>query len=196
MSPLVLRPLGLADLRRWAAVGAVALALLGGAAWWLTDAPVWVVLVALAPLLALVWVDSRRVHLDPETGDLTVVRLGTRRTTRLAEAEWVHLADVGAGCMALLVMPPRGATLRVGVLVAGRWAEDCRDPEVLHLLATALERHVVTDDPLAEVLRLQADHLQRGGDVASSPLAGVVLRPRSRRGSGEGSSSALARLLE
>ncbi len=196
MSPLVLRPLGLPDLRRWAVVGAVALALLAGSAWMVADAPPGVLLVALAPLLVLLWVGARRVHLDPETGDLTVARLGVRRTTRLAEAEWVHLADVGAGCMALLVMPPRGATLRVGVLVAGRWAEDGRDPEVLHLLATALERHATTDDPLAEVLRLQADHVQRGGEVATSPLAGVVLRPRSRRRSGEGSSSALARLLE
>lgn len=195
MSPLVLRPLALADVRRWAVVVAVGLVVLSAAAWWLTDAPVWVALVALAPLVVL-WVSARRVHLDPETGDLTVARLGVRRTTRLAEAEWVHLADVGAGCMALLVGPPRGPTLRVGVLVVGRWAEDCRDPEVLHLLATALERHARTDDPLAQVLRLQADHLQAGGDVPSSPLAGVVLRPRSRRGSGEGSSSALARLLE
>lgn len=196
MSPLVLRPLGLADLRRWGLLGVVGLALLAGAAWRLTDAPPWVALVSLAPLVVLLWVGSRRVHLDPETGDLTVTRLGTRRTARLGQAAWVHLADVGAGCMALLVMPPRGAVVRVGVLVAGRWAEDCRDPDVLHLLATALERHAVTDDPLAEVLRLQAAHLQGGGDVASSPLAGVVLRPRSRRGSREGSSSALARLLE
>ncbi|WP_030483858.1 hypothetical protein [Nocardioides aequoreus] len=196
MSPLVLPPLALADVRRWAVVVALGLLVLSAAAWWLTDAPVWVALVSLAPLVVLLWVSARRVHLDPETGDLTAVRLGVRRTTRLAEAEWVHLADVGAGCMALLVGPPRGATLRVGVLVVGRWAEDCRDPEVLHLLATALERHARTDDPLAQVLRLQAAHLQAGGDVASSPLAGIVLRPRSRRGSGEGSSSALARLLE
>ncbi len=196
MSPLVLPPLALADVRRWGAAGVVLLAVLAVAAWRLTETGPWLLGAPVVLAAAVLWVSTRRVRVDPAEGTLAVERGPWRRAVALRDADWVHLADVGHGVMALLVMPSDGGLVRVGVLVVGRVGEECRDPDTLRVLAGVLETHVHTEDPLGAVLRLQADHLERGGDVASSPLASVVLEPRTRRGPGRGSSSSLARLLE
>jgi hypothetical protein len=63
----------------------------------------------------------------------------------------------------------------VPVVARTDYVEKSQPPALLRLLADTVEQHRAGGArPVAEALRKQADHLEAGGTVATSPLAGLI----------------------
>ncbi|WP_454049477.1 hypothetical protein [Cellulomonas sp. Marseille-Q8402] len=164
-----------ASLKRWllfAVIGAVAVSVHGA----VTDPENRVFAVLALPLLALFMlvVTWRSTWVDPVAGTVTWVRWRCyRRSASLGPETSVDLVMTGVGTLLVRVRYP-GSRRRLYVLVLSltQYVERSREPELLRLLADTLERcGTGGGEVLVPVLRAQAEHVEAGGDVRSSPLA-------------------------
>lgn len=114
--------------------------------------------------------------LDPAAGTLARVRCRRWRTTvRIEPSTSVSLVSDGGGALLLRARPAQGRGLHVPVVARTDYVEKSQAPSVLRQLADTVEQHRAGGArPVAEALRRQADHLEGGGTVASSPLAGLI----------------------
>lgn len=121
----------------------------------------------------LAWYSER---LDPAAGTLVRVRCRLWRTTvRLEPGTSVSLVSNRGGGLLLRARPAHGRGLHVPVVARTDYVEKSQPPALLRQLADAVEQHRAGGArPVAEALRAQADHLESGGTVATSPLAGLV----------------------
>lgn len=127
----------------------------------------------LACFAVLMWFSE---WLDPAAGTLVRVRCRLWRTTvRLEPGSSVSLVSNRGGTLLLRVRPARGRGLHVPVVARTDYVEKSQPPTLLRLLADTVEQHRAGGArPVAEALRKQADHLDAGGTVATSPLAGLI----------------------
>ncbi|HYQ74601.1 hypothetical protein [Cellulomonas sp.] len=114
--------------------------------------------------------------LDPAAGTLVRVRCRLWRTSvQLEPGTSVSLVSNRGGSLLLRVRPAHGRGLHVPVVARTDYVEKSQPPALLRLLADTVEQHRAGGArPVAEALRKQADHLEAGGTVASSPLAGLI----------------------
>lgn len=114
--------------------------------------------------------------LDPAGGVLVRSRCRVWRTTvRLEPATSVSLVSNRGGTLLLRARPAQGRGLHVPVVARTDYVEKSQPPALLRQLADAVEQHRAGGArPVAVALRKQADHLEAGGTVASSPLAGLI----------------------
>jgi hypothetical protein len=132
------------------------------------------VLPALAVFLgALVW---QSTWLDPDGGALMRVRCRTwRREVRLASGTTVSLVPNGGGTLLLRAAPAQGRGVDVQLVARTDYLDASQPPALLRRIADAVEAHRAGGaGPVAAALRSQADHLDAGGTVAGSPLAGLI----------------------
>jgi hypothetical protein len=124
-------------------------------------------------VVVLVW---RTTWVDPEAGTVARVQCRVwRRELRLQPGTTVALVPNGGGSLLLAIRPQQGRRLFVSVVARTDYVEQSQPPELLRLLADTVERHHAGGArPVAEALRLQADHLAAGGTVAGSPLARLI----------------------
>ena len=162
--------------RRWiiaTAVGVVAvLGYLG-----VTQPETRVYMLLLIPLAlfftALVW---QSTWLDPVAGSLVRVRCRVwRREVRLEPGTAVSLVPNGGGALLLKAKAASGPALYASVVARTDYLDESQPPALLRQLADAVEQHRAGGArSVAVALRKQADHLEAGGTVASSPLAGLI----------------------
>jgi hypothetical protein len=114
--------------------------------------------------------------LDPVAGTLVRSRCRLWRTTvRLEPGTSVSLVSDGGGTLLLRARPARGKGLHVPVVARTDYVEKSQPPALLRQLADAVEQHRAGGArPVAVALRKQADHIEAGGTVAGSPLAGLI----------------------
>jgi hypothetical protein len=114
--------------------------------------------------------------LDPGPGVLVRIRCRRwRKTVRLEPGTSVSLVPNGGGTLLLHARPARGRGMHVPVVARTDYVEKSQPPALLRQLADAVEQHRAGGArPVAVALRKQADHLEAGGTVASSPLAGLI----------------------
>lgn len=114
--------------------------------------------------------------LDPAAGTLVRIRCRVWRTTvRLEPGTSVSLVSNRGGTLLLRARPAQGRGLHVPVVARTDYVEKSQSPALLRQLADAVEQHRAGGArPVAVALRKQADHLDAGGAVASSPLAGLI----------------------
>jgi hypothetical protein len=133
-------------------------------------------LVVFTPLL---W---RSTWIDRTHGTVVRTIMGvSRRPVTWADAARVTLTSNRAGGLLLEV---RGAGRRTSTYLpladVGTGGDRSQEPGFLRLLADEVERWAPRHGEVVARLRGQADHLERGGDVRSSPLTqliGVTARP-------------------
>ncbi|MBZ5738307.1 hypothetical protein [Nocardioides mangrovi] len=140
-----------------------------------------VVAVAVLLVVALVFVAGRRTWVDRARG--AVVReivFVPRGPVTWADAERVAFTRNHAGALLLEVRGAgRRTSLYLPLLAVDIGGDRCQDPAFLRVLADEVARWAPSRASVADQLRTQADHLDAGGDVRSSPLA----RRLSTRGS-------------
>ena len=114
--------------------------------------------------------------LDPAAGVLVRVRCRLWRTTvRLEPGTSVSLVSDRGGTLLLRARPAKGRGLHVPVVARTDYVEKSQPPALLRQIAGAVEQHRAGGArPVAEALRKQATHLEAGGTVANSPLAGLI----------------------
>lgn len=162
--------------RRWivaTAVGVVAVLVY----LWVAQPENRVFMLLLIPLAlyftVLVW---QSTWFDPIAGSLVRIRCGVwRREVRLEPGTAVSLVPNGGGALLLKAKAARGPALYASVVARTDYVEKSQPPALLRLLADTVEQHRAGGArPVAEALRKQADHLEAGGTVATSPLAGLI----------------------
>lgn len=124
-------------------------------------------------LTVLVW---QSTWLAPDAGSLVRVRCRVwRREVRLGPGTAVSLVPNGGGALLLKAKAARGPALYASVVARTDYVEKSQPPALLRLLADTVEQHRAGGArPVAAALRKQADHLEAGGTVATSPLAGLI----------------------
>ena len=122
---------------------------------------------------ALCW---RSTWLDPASGTVTRVHCRVwRREVALRPGTAVSLVPNGGGSLLLAVKPQHGRRLFLPIVARTDYVDQSQSPELLRVLADTVERHHAGGArPVAEALRRQAEHLEAGGTVAGSPLAGLI----------------------
>ncbi|MET0433229.1 MAG: hypothetical protein ABW025_03600 [Cellulomonas sp.] len=162
---------------RWIVATAVALVVVGAyVGVTQPDNRIFVVTVLPAFLLffgALSWFST---WLDPAAGVLVRVRCRLWRTrVPLEPSTSVALVSDRGGTLLLRARPAQGRGLHVPVVARTDYVEKSQPSALLRQLADTVERHRAGGArPVAEALRKQAAHLESGGTVASSPLAGLI----------------------
>lgn len=114
--------------------------------------------------------------LDPSAGTLLRVRCRVwRRVVLLEPGTAVSLVSNGGGSLLLELKPQRGRALYAPVVARTDYLDRSQPPSLLRQMAEAVEQHRASGArSVAAALRKQADHLEAGGTVASSPLAGLL----------------------
>lgn len=162
---------------RWIVATAVAL-VVAGAYVGVTqpDNRIFVVTVLPAFLLFFAVLSWFSTWLDPVAGTLVRVRCRLWRTTvRLEPSTAVALVSDRGGTLLLRARPAEGRGLHVPVVARTDYVEKSQPPALLRQLADTVEQHRAGGArPVAEGLRQQAAHLESGGTVAGSPLAGLI----------------------
>lgn len=134
-------------------------------------------LYTLVPVLAVatVVVVHSRVWVDPEQGVVRWHRRWVRRRhVVLADATEIALVGTGRGVRLRVRDERHGGD--VPLLAMTSHVQRSQSPEVLQMVADALERHAGPEHRgrVAQDLRAQAEHLAGGGDLAGSPLTALV----------------------
>ncbi|MCG7285856.1 hypothetical protein MHY85_07695 [Cellulomonas sp. ACRRI] len=162
--------------RRWIVATAVGVVAVLGYLW-VAQPENRVFLLLMIPLAlyfaALVW---QSTWLDPVAGSLVRVRCRVwRREVRLEPGTAVSLVPNGGGALLLRAKAARGRALFVSLVARTDYLDQSQPPALLRQIADAVEQHRAGGArPVAEALRKQAAHLEAGGTVASSPLAGLI----------------------
>lgn len=161
--------------RRWtAATGIVLVVAVGASLWRYPEELTRGLPFLLLAVAALAVVLSVRVHVDPERGTVRRSRwLFPSRTVRLAEADAVGLTDNRNGGLLLGVRQGR-RSIYVPIMVTGLYGAATQEPSFVRELATMLERHAPQAADVPKALRAHAEHVDAGGAVTASPLAGGV----------------------
>ncbi|NHT18490.1 hypothetical protein [Cellulomonas sp. IC4_254] len=162
---------------RWVIATAMAV-VVGGVVVGVTQPENRVYVVTVFPVLflffgVLAWFST---WLDPVAGTLVRIRCRAWRTTvRLEPGTSVALVSNRGGTLLLRARPARGRGLHVPVVARTDYVERSQPPALLRQLADAVEQHHAGGArPVAAALRKQAEHLEAGGTVATSPLAGLI----------------------
>jgi len=162
--------------RRWIVATAVAVVAVLGYLW-VAQPENRVFMLLMVPLAlyltALVW---QSTWLDPVAGVLVRVRCRVwRREVRLEPGTAVSLVPNGGGALLLRAKAARGPALYASLVARTDYLDESQPPALLRQLADAVEQHRAGGArPVAVALRKQADHLEAGGTVATSPLAGLI----------------------
>lgn len=140
------------------------------------DNRIFVVTVLPAFLLFFTVLSWFSTWLDPVAGTAFRVRCRLWRTTvRLEPSTSVSLVSDRGGTLLLRARPAEGRGLHVPVVARTDYVEKSQPPALLRQLADTVEQHRAGGArPVAEGLRKQAAHLEAGGTVATSPLAGLI----------------------
>ncbi|TKR23913.1 hypothetical protein FA014_08765 [Cellulomonas hominis] len=140
------------------------------------DNRIFVVTVLPAFLLFFTVLSWFSTWLDPVAGTAVRVRCRLWRTTvRLEPSTSVSLVSDRGGTLLLRARPAEGRGLHVPVVARTDYVEKSQPPALLRQLADTVEQHRAGGArPVAEALRKQAAHLEAGGTVATSPLAGLI----------------------
>lgn len=132
-----------------------------------------VAVAAVLLVVAAVGLLGRRTWLDPARG--TVVRqvfFVFRAPVAWSEATRVAFTDNRAGQLLLEVRgPSRRSPIHLPLLAIDLGGDRGQAPAFLRLLAGQLETWAPERAEVARSLRAQADHVEGGGDLRSSPLA-------------------------
>jgi hypothetical protein len=130
------------------------------------------VAVLLAPVLLAT---TRTLWLDPASGTVGLTSLWFWRVcVTPAPQVPIALVDSGNGCLQLgLGRFPR--RVFVPLLRLDVYDHTSQEPGVLRLLADVLARRVPAKQHVADRLRRQADHVEAGGPLDSSPLAALLV---------------------
>ena len=160
----------------WGWVGGTGLALLVAIVWLFVTRPEHRVGAVVAALLAAVGVTAvawSSTVLEPVAGVVTRSRCGHLRRAALRPTTSATLVANGAGGL-LLALRPAGARrpMFVPVLSLTGHLEASQSVTVLRALAEALDAHRTGGSLDAVIaLRGQAEHLEGGGELQTSPLA-------------------------
>lgn len=162
---------------RWIIATAVAVIVAGGYVG-VTQPENRIVVVTVLPAFFLafgLWAWSS-TWLDPAAGALVRVRCRLwRRTVRLEPGTSVSLVSNRGGAVLLRARPEQGRGLYLPLVARTDYVEKSQPPALLRQLADAVQQHRAGGArPVVEALRKQAEHLEAGGTVADSPLAGLI----------------------